>query len=804
MSGFDLSNFIASFFDEAKERLSSINQALVDFESGSLSDEGLNALRRDAHTIKGSALMLGVNDIGEVAHVFEDMVEALMEHPEWRDTLATQFLYDMHDMLGARLEDIEGLHLLDAKAVTQQYQNVLQSLQDGKKVIAATDSANLVAEASSTEASSTELSEEKKIAEESEVEIDSDDVYDADIQSESSEISQADKDKTRSFRPVVFNTEKKTGARKTSGRFLRVDAERLESLSYQVIEMSTEQSRSSKDEQKLQEAHLNFRTLRREWRQIHLNLEEYGHPAAAIQAMDEMFDMQLRQLKHLVQETRYQSERNLYGLKELRDHVLSLMVRPLDNIFSTFPRAVRDVASKIGKNVRLVVEGKTVEMDQGIADSLVEPLIHLLNNAVAHGIEDEQTRLAQGKPAQGQVTIIASQNGNEVRIEVIDDGRGIDTNIIKEVAVKRGVTTHDEAESMSSAELLELIFRPGFSTLAVADSLAGRGIGMNVVQNTIRRLTGNIRIESQIGHGSRFIISVPVSVAVQQAVMFRMGNEKYCMLTHMVDQVVAYKGQSISQNSAGKTFFSYDSQQVPVVDLRHMLSTGDTQLSPNPYILIAEHIEGFVGIIVDELLGDSEIVVHDLDPYLKRYQPQGLMGNTIIDDGSVVMLLEPYGIKEMGRTSPDQNLATQIPEEEQKNFNILLVDDSLIAREVEKSIFEKLGFSVETAIDGLDGLEKLDAGEFDMVVTDLEMPRLDGFGFVRQMRNQSKYAETLVMVISTRESPEDRLRALEAGADSYMVKQHLNGATIIATVKALVGPSVVEERGLKHPIKVPE
>jgi DNA-binding response OmpR family regulator len=173
------------------------------------------------------------------------------------------------------------------------------------------------------------------------------------------------------------------------------------------------------------------------------------------------------------------------------------------------------------------------------------------------------------------------------------------------------------------------------------------------------------------------------------------------------------------------------------------------------------------------------------------------MGNTIIEDGSVVMLLEPYGIKEMGRTAPDQTLAVSMAEEDKLRFNILLVDDSLIAREVEKNVFESLGFVVDTAIDGMDGLEKLQSKHYDMLITDLEMPRLDGFGLVRQIRNQAEYAELPIIVISTRESAEDRMRALEAGADSYMVKQRLEAANIISTVKALVGPDMVQERGVQ-------
>jgi len=227
-----------------------------------------------------------------------------------------------------------------------------------------------------------------------------------------------------------------------------------------------------------------------------------------------------------------------------------------------------------------------------------------------------------------------------------------------------------------------------------------------------------------------------------------------------------------------------------------MMYGSDMQLSDTPYIIVAEHIEGFVGIMVDELLGDGEVVVHDLDPYIKRYQPQGLMGNTIVEDGSVMMLLEPYGIKEMGRTSPNQAIKIEVKEEDKLRFNVLLVDDSLIAREVEKSIFESLGFVVETAIDGMDALEKLEASSYDMIVTDLEMPRLDGFGLVRQIRNQPKHEDLPIMVISTRESSEDRLRALEAGADSYLVKQHLDAESIVSTVKALVGPLLVQERGI--------
>jgi len=848
MAGFDLSNFIASFFDEARERLSSINQALVEFESNSLSDEGLVKLRRDAHTIKGSALMLGVNDVGGIAHIFEDLVEDLIKYEAWRTPVATQYLYDLHDLLDQRLLDPETKDLIDVDEAKKTYAILLDSLKnestapkedsDVLDISSPTinldegDSDAIFSDLSDTADGSLEIDlsmlgfedeETPSIEKDKKFELVIDETGDIDLETlngsleedfvspslVSTDIAEGEinglkvqdvepEKEISKFRPVIREEQQKKGSgqRRSSGRFLRVDAERLEALSHQVIEMSTEERRNTQSDSALQKMQSDLRSLRREWRKTQHLIESKQPQVSAL--INQLMETQVKHMRRLIEETRFQSERSALVLTELRDQVLGLMLRPLDSIFSTFPRAVRDIATKIGKQVRLVVDGKTVEMDQGVAESLVEPLVHLLNNAAVHGIESPEERISLGKPADGQVSIVARQNGNEVRIEVIDDGRGIDTLLIKKLAVERGVTTQDEVDLMDSAEVLEMIFRPGFTTLTSVDTLAGRGIGMNVVQDTIRRLTGSIRIDTEVGIGTRFIISVPVSVAVQQALMFTIGGQKYGMLTHMVEQVVPYNEDEMTHGVAGKKFLSYEGHQVPIVDLRSMMATGGATLSEKPYIVVSEHIEGFVGIVIDELLSDSEIVVRDLDPYIKRYHPQGLMGNTIADDGLVVMLLEPYGIKEMGRTAPDQNLEIHIDEADKLRFKVLLVDDSLIAREVEKSIFESLGFVVDTAIDGMDGFEKLEAGQYDMVVTDLEMPRLDGFGLVRQIRNKPEYADLPLMVISTRESAQDRMRALEAGADSYLVKQHLDGDNIISTVKGLVGPRMVETRGIEQ------
>ncbi len=1071
MSGFDLSNFLAAFFDEARDRLISINRGLVEFESETLDDEGLVALRRDAHTIKGSALMLGVTDVGGVAHLFEDAMENLIQHPELRVPRMTQFLYDLHDLLDERLEEVDTEPRLDAKKLREDYEQLLHEVRsDGgntekqpdvtkeePSLIGADEAAswkehrdetgstvkpeavttttesppevdieammpegmfvedptNEVLTAAATEVEDAKPSpisddpsvitggeelpdyehpvpQETKASDEFSIEVEEndealafgglDDAFsDADVQSllgdmndspdlfvygddiedetptahdsllpetinanvdepetdknkpqkisvaseenvqqiekqrkaniaayreaelqtvraelqaeeaarkeaeakaaeerrkaeetarkeaeakaaeerrkaeeaarkeaeakaaeerrKAEEAARKAKEKARKqaladevsrrkqeaatlqqqkepvvgqqqnhqraepgkenanrFRPQPAVAEgaarKSSGQRQASGRFLRVDAARLEELSSYVVELSTESSRGEEQERQFHELQREFRELRLKWRELESGMGQMSpeDQASLMQSMHRSFERGLRGMSRYAEAQRFAQLRSEMMLKELRDQVLSLMLRPLDTIFSTFPRAVRDVAVKLGKRVKLVIDGSDTEIDQGIAEALVEPLVHLLNNAVSHGIEMPEERVKAGKPPIAQVSIIARQSGSEIHIEVVDDGRGLDVELIKATAVERGVTTQVEADEMDSAELLEMIFRPGFSTKKEVSDVSGRGIGMNIVQDTVRRLTGSIRIDSEKGQGTRFMLSLPVSIAVQHALVFRMADQRFGMLIHLIEQIVPLANQKVEKGQGGKDFMHYGYHQVALVDMRRMLAGDDeANISDHPYVIIAEHIEGFVGIVVDEMYDEMEIVVRDLDPYIKRYQPQGLMGTTIAADGSVLILLEPYGIKEMGRTAPDQAISVDVAEEDKMDFSVLLVEDSLIARQIEKSVFESIGFTVETAIDGLDGLEKLAKNQFDLIVTDLEMPRLDGFGFVRRVRNQDEYEDLPIMVISTRESAEDRMRALEGGADAYMIKQQLQGDKILETVKSLLG-----------------
>jgi len=792
----DLSQFISAFFDEARQRLSSINEGLVSFESGTLDEEGLVRLRRDAHTIKGSALMLSVNDVGETGHLFEDAMEYLIQHPERRVSSVIQFLFDIHDRLAERLQAEDTQHL-DADHLRREYEALLVAVEEGESLppeqaeAVPVEGMDLVQEdqitaatagtEESTGVGTTPVLEKRGSGGVTETRVD---------------------EEANPYRPNLAGARARVAHAHGSGRFLRVDAERLNVLSGQVIELSTGKAtggRLSKDAQVLskqvQQAQRIVGKLKEQFHEHGVSKE-----SDMLDSLDDLLAGLFRDSKRLASNMVHDVERQAIMLDDLRDHVLRLMLRPLDSVFSTFPRAVRDIVNRYGKKVRLVTAGESVECDQSMVDSLMEPLVHLINNAIVHGIEPAEERIRAGKPEVGQLTLVATQSGSEIHIEVVDDGRGIDPEHVKKVAVEKGVTTQLEADNMDDAEALEMIFRPGFSTRASVDETAGRGIGMNIVQDTLRRLTGVIRIQTEKGKGTRFLISLPVSIAVQRALLFRIGSQKLAMLTHMVEQVVHPRTGEIEE-SGGKRFIVYQKQTIPLVDLRRILINGDGQpVVEQPMIVIARHIEGFTGIVVDELYGDAEVIVRELDPYLKRYQAQGLMGNTITDDGSVVLLIEPYGIKEMGRTAPAQDIETVLAQApEMGHIRALLVEDSIIARQVEKMLLESMGVNVDTAIDGLDAIEKMERRNYDVLITDLEMPRLDGFGLVRRVRNEQRFEDMPILIISTRESAEDRLKGLEAGADAYLVKQSLDQGRLHDTLRALLGPLTGASESSKTP-----
>jgi len=784
MADFDLSNFLDQYFDEAKERLRCINQCLVLFESGDLSNENLNLLRQQAHTIKGAAQMLGIKDMGDAGHLFEDVMEYMIRHPDSRTQPMVQFLFDLHDQLEKRLEHHDRGVWMDTATLKDKFNQMQYDIKHHKKSSAAANHGEVQRRSNSKLTIDTTGDIEPSIDS-----LNSQTVSGISVPSAlNKDIFQEDLD---NFRPDVSHFELERGEQQEgSGNYLRVDSERLNHLSNQIVELSSDRYRVESMEEQFETILNDLQELKHVMQVFEGNAQANWNAEKRSRVISEVrisLERQLRQTQLLGEELRHNQSRSSILLGDLRDQVLSLVLRPLNTIFSIFPRTVRDVAARYEKKVQLLVAGESVEMDQVVAEALVEPLIHLLNNAVAHGIETPEERLQCGKPAEGQVAILARHKAGEIQIEVVDDGRGIDVEQIRNLALERGIITQTEADDMGPNEIIELISFSGFTTQHKANKLSGRGMGMSIVCAAVRKLAGSILIHTRKGQGTRFTLSLPVRIAVQQARIFRIGDQRFGMLANAVETVLPLSNESVGSCSSG--FINYKHHRVPMIDLRQVLGQEQPGLPQLPFqVLIVGHLEDCFGVVVDEVLDEVEIIVRALDPYLKYYQPVGVMGNAIIADGSVLLLIEPNGIRQMWRTSQNIREADKeiMPAGQPFNQRVMLVDDSPIALQLEKGMLEGFGLEVDTAIGGADALEKIGLRDYDLLVTGLEMPGLSGFDLIRQLRMEERNKTLPVLAISMCNSHDGQQQAKEAGADAYLAKQELNSDVLLSELQLLL------------------
>ena len=808
MVDLDLNNFLGQYFDEAKDRLRCINQCLVLFESGDIDDAQLTLLRRQAHTIKGAAQMLGIKDMSDTAHLFEDVMEHMIQHPDSRTQPMIQFLFDLHDQLEKRLEHPDRGAWLDAVPLKERFRQLqydLVQLQknttDGNDVYAK-DIGNIRQRnkcRAQGQSNNHLIADIMGAIEES---TDSGASRSADgillpVELSAGVLS----DHADNFRPGVSRLElERDEQQEGSGHYLRVDRERISYLSNQIIELSSDRYRIDSMEEKFEAILSDLRQLNHIMQKFEANIQGNWDAVKRARVAGKVriaLEHQLRQTQLLGEELRHNQSRSSIMLDDVRVQVLALMLRPLNSIFSVFPRTVRDIAVRCEKKVQLLVAGESVEMDQVVAEALVEPLIHLINNAVAHGIERPEGRLRCGKPVEGQVTILARQKGSDIQIEIIDDGQGIDVEQIRDLAIARDIITQTEADGMDSAAILELLFHSGFTTQQTVNDISGRGMGLNVVHNAVCKLTGSIHIHSVKGQGTRFTLSLPVSIAVQQARIFRIADQRFGMLVNVIEAILPLDSQSIENgpDPCNREYINYKNHQAPIIDLRQTLrqmADSDRRLRDRRLrdadVLVVEHMEGYLGIVVDKVFDPVEVIVHALDPYLKRYQPVGVMGNTIIADGSVLLLIDPDGIMEMWRTAPDIIEPGRQPWPAGQTFDqrVMLVDDSLIALQLEKRMLESFGLQVDTAIGGTDALEKIRLRDYDLLITDLDMPRLNGFDLIRQLRAEQRYEALPVLVIAACDSYGDQQRAKEAGADACLAKQGMNSDELLRALQSLL------------------
>ncbi len=475
------------------------------------------------------------------------------------------------------------------------------------------------------------------------------------------------------------------------------------------------------------------------------------------------------------------------GSRLYREVILSRM-RPFADGCHGFARLVRDAARALGKQARLELDGQATPVDRDILEKLDAPLNHLLRNAVDHGLEPVEARQAAGKPEAGTIRVEARHRGGMLAITISDDGRGIDMEALRRKVVERGLTTAAVAQDLGEAELLEFLFLPGFSTAGAVTEFSGRGVGLDVVQTVVRQVGGTVRITTQPGRGTTFHLQLPITLSVLRAVLVEVAGEIYALPHNRIERLLRVPRAEV-RSLENCQFVALEGRNIGLVLAAQMLELAGAAPRGEDLnvVLVGEGSERF-GLVVDAFRGEQDLVVRPLDPRLGKVAD--LSAAAILDDGAAVLILDVEDLlRSLDRYIQAHTLqrceATTTGARPRKR--VLVVDDSITVREVERQLLRTRGYDVTLAVDGQEGWHTARGGRFDLVVTDVDMPRMNGFDLVRAMRGDPALRHLPVIIVSYKEREEDRLRGLDAGANYYLTKGSFHDDTFLRAVTDLIG-----------------
>ncbi len=797
----ELAEFFASnaevaayFVPEATEHLDAMTTALLAIERGG-GEEDLARLFRSMHTIKGAAYVVGCVRVGELAHRAEDLLVAVREGDATLSPPALEALFVTVDVLKLML----GLTSNPAASITAVAADVRGRLE---ALLAAPSAASAISEAVAAPAPPLE----------------------APSISSAPSLALAPR-----RRPLPASAAARRGPRQT----IRVNLERLDALMDLIGELVTGRSRVDRRLEELDRlsaslfasrARLAEAVTEFERRQLDPRRATPAAPPAAEKpagigqsglSVAEMFaelefdryddaGMFARSIAEIASDIAELQAELVRLNRTLRDdvghvHRLTAAIRaeigrarlvPVGNLFTRFVRQGKEAARAAGKQVRIETLGETVELDTSVIEQIVDPLLHLVQNAIGHGIESADERRALGKPPIGAVTLSAAHQGGAVILEVADDGRGIDPGLIRRRAVARGFVAADTAAALSDREAIDLIFLPGFTTATSVTTASGRGIGMDVVRTNVRRLNGEIDVASTVGEGTRFTLRLPLTVLVSEALLVRVGAETFAVALNSVHLVTALSPDRVKPGLRGEAL-TIGEDTVDLVSLAGVLGLPETPRGVRRPVLVLRGAGRLLAVEVDEVLHKQDIVIKPLGGFLEGAGP--FAGATVTADGRVVLLLDAVGVSERVATKARADRAASAAAAQvdvasrtaPPRKRVLLVDDSISVRRFVGQMLEKAGFEVATAADGADAIARLADAAFDVVVTDLEMPRVNGYELIDDLRRRPATRALPVIVLTTRAGDKHVALARQLGVEHYVTKP-VEEQTFVALVGSVV------------------
>jgi two-component system chemotaxis sensor kinase CheA len=749
-----LRDLLSTFQTEAADHLQTLNQTLLQLERMALaSDEQADKSRREltlnafraAHSLKGAARAVNLKDIEALAHGLENVLQGARDKRLALDPAICDVLYEVLDVIQ---------QLLQGQRVS------LASLQERLAEIGG-GAARKQARAATAASTVAVRKQAHAAAADSAVAV---------VDSSNGEAGEI-----------------RDGAGED---LIRVAVSKLDDLMAQVGELLVSKMSADQHLTDLQDIRRQLAQWPRTWHEVKSLLPRVNSDAGRqLVLLLGRHDDQMQSLAHGINILHQVMNRDTLRLgmvsSGLQDSVRRMRMLPFHTIVLALQRAVRDAARSEGKQVEFCVQGSEVELDKKVLEMLKDPLLHLLRNAVTHGIESTERRLALGKPAAGQVSIAVQQRGGEVRVMVSDDGNGFDLAALRTASARQGGPIL--GEDASPGDIISLAFLPGVTTTEQVTSLSGRGVGLDVVRRCLEAIQGRILVDSVLGKGVKIQLLVPTSVTMTRGLLVRTGSEHYMLPLLSVEKIIDLRADVIF-TVEGQAAIRLDGRPLPLASLSAVLGRPEAdQHHPDklPAVIVCV-AEQRVALLVDEVVTEQELAVLPLGKLLRRVR--NVTGAALLGSGRPVIVLNPADLVKLAKSTNTKRLplTRQDGAEVKPPTPILVVDDSITTRTLEKNILETAGFRVFTAIDGPDALKQLEEHPVELIVADIQMPQMDGFELTRQLRESADYRNLPIVLVTSLDSREDRERGLMAGADAYIVKRGFDQAELLDTIQKLL------------------
>ena len=747
-------SLLTKFVEVTQDRLQAIQLGVLDLEKAE-AERGAEAVARELHTMKGEARMLGLAAIGQLAHCCEDVLRAEREK-KIGTRGATDLLLHACDAISDLLDDLEA-----AKEGSDESNEMAARMSQ----LAGTPLPPLKPQRSGSGGGAVKARPAPPPPKPVEV------------PAPSAPVPPTASAPTPAPRPTTPGAPAERAG--PADRSIRVNVEILDALGLLAGDLLVESARAGLRGDELQGLFERFSRLGDSL--LRLSESQELDPKSREQATRLENDL------HLLRDDSFRFVRGhadglntLHGnLTQLADHVAEARLVPLASVFEAFPRAARELAHAQNKHIEMVVENTNAGVDRSLVADLRDALVHMMRNAVDHGIESPDLRSTLGKSETGRVTLRARADGDMLHVEVEDDGRGIDPERLKAVAIQRRLLTESQAAALSEREAMDLIFRAGFSTRDEISETSGRGVGMDVVKKKVEALGGSVAVSSRIGRSTSVALRLPQSLALMRVLLIRMGDDVYGMPAADVEAVARFRPEDRLE-IMGTLAVMHRNRPVTMVALGPLLGLNGGPRFDRPPCVVVRHGEDRAALVVDGFVDEREVAVKPVGGDFMKGAPF-VAGSAALEDGRIAVLLHvPDIMTEVRKMARPVTEASQT-----RRLKVLLVDDSPIARATESALVRALGHTVEEAQDGEDGWSRLQSNQYDLILTDVQMPRLDGFSLTRRIKQHPELSKVPVVILSSLASPEDKRRGLDAGADAYLIKGELGVESLALTIDRL-------------------